>query len=281
MIHKRRIVAGLMAAALFGTTLPALAFAQDEAGTDVWYAPEGVEWVLEGYLEDGSSRELTSESPDPATVTLLLQDGMASGTAGCNTYSGAYEIGEGSLTLGEELALTMMMCDEPQMVIEQAYLALLPTVAGWAVDGYALVLTDDEGLEILRYEEAVVELRGSDIAALSEAMADLAAAVTSLEESNAALTNTVAGIDDRVTTAQEDIGAINLRGVRDRVEVLEQQADQARQDITKLRENDKNQSNRIGGIVTRLDAIEASVMDLQEQVAIHFESFPVPSPEPK
>ena len=281
MIHKRRIVAGLMAAALFGTTLPALAFAQDEAGTDVSYAPEGVEWVLEGYLEDGSSRELTSESPDPATVTLLLQDGMASGTAGCNTYSGAYEIGEGSLTLGEELALTMMMCDEPQMVIEQAYLALLPTVAGWAVDGYALVLTDDEGLEILRYEEAVVELRGSDIAALSETMADLAAAVTSLEESNAALTNTVAGIDDRVTTAQEDIGAINLRGVRDRVEVLEQQADQARQDITKLRENDKNQSNRIGGIVTRLDAIEASVMDLQEQVAIHFESFPVPSPEPK
>ena len=281
MIHMRRMVAGLMAAALLGTTLPALAFAQDEAGTDVSFAAEGVEWVLDGYLEDGSFRELTSESPDPVTVTLLLQDGMASGTAGCNTYSGAYEIGEGSLTLGEELALTMMMCDEPQMVIEQAYLALLPTVAGWAVDGYALVLTDDEGLEILRYEEAVVELRGSDIAALSETMADLAAAVTSLEESNAALTNTVAGIDDRVTTAQEDIGAINLRGVRDRVEVLEQQADQARQDITKLRENDKNQSNRIGGIVTRLDAIEASVMDLQEQVAIHFESFPVPSPEPK
>jgi heat shock protein HslJ len=281
MIDKRRTVAGVLAAALFSTALPALAFAQDEAGADAPYAPEGLEWVLEAYLDEGSLRDIASESPPPATVTLRLQDGMASGTAGCNDYSGAYEIGPETLTFADEFALTMMMCDEPLMAVEQAYLALLPTVAGWTVDGYTLTLTDAEGLEILRYEEGVVELRGSDLAALDETIADLTAMVASLEESNAAMAATVGGIDDRLAAVEDNIGAVNVRGVRDRVAVLEDQMVQVQEEITRLRENDRNQGNRIGGQATRLDEVEASLADLQEQVATHFEAFPLPSPEPQ
>jgi len=281
MIDKRRMVAGVLTAALFSTALPALALGQDEAGTDIPYAAEGFEWVLEGYVDDGSFRDIASESPHPAAVSLLLQDGMASGAAGCNDYSGTYEISEDTLTFAEEFALTRMMCDEPQMDIEQAYLALLPTVAGWAVDGYTLSLTDADGLEVLRYEEAVVELHGSDLDALNDVMADLAAMMTSLEESNATLTETVAGIDDRLAAVEESIGNVNVRGVRDRVAALEDEMDQVQEDISRLEENDRNQGNRLGGQATRLDEVEASVTDLQEQVELHFEAFPIPSPEPQ
>lgn len=281
MIDTRRMVAGVLTAALLSTTLPALALAQDEAEPDTPYAPEGLDWELQGYLDEEGWRDLSSEAADLLTATLRLEDGTASGTAGCNDYSGPYEIGEDTLTFGEEIALTMMMCDEPQMALEQTYLALLPTVAGWAVEDYSLTLTDTEGLEILRYEEAVVELRGSDLAALGDALTDLTAMVTSLEESNAALAESVAGIDDRLAAVEENIGAVNVRSVRDRVVALEDAMTQVQEDIAQLQENDRNQGNRIGGQATRLDEVEASLADLQEQVALHFEAFPLPSPEPQ
>jgi heat shock protein HslJ len=281
MIDKRRMVAGLLTAALLSTTLPALAFAQEETEADGPYAPEGLDWVLESYLLDGSMRDIASEAADLPAVTLRLEDGTANGTAGCNDYSGAYEIGDDTLSFTGELALTRMMCEEPVMALEQTYLALLPTVAGWAVDDYTLTLTDADGLEVLRYGEAVVELRGSDLAALDDALAELAAMVTSLEASNAALTETVAGIDGRLAAVEDNIGAVNVRGVRDRVAALEDEMTQVQEDIAGLRENDRNQGNRIGGQAARLDEVEASLADLEEQVGLHFDAFPLPSPEPQ
>jgi heat shock protein HslJ len=45
-----------------------------------------------------------------------------------------------------------MACPPAQMLVEQAYLARLPKVAGFSIDGNELTLTDDQGETILRYE---------------------------------------------------------------------------------------------------------------------------------
>lgn len=273
MIEKRRLLAGALTAALLTTALPGLALAQDPAEDDATYAAEGVEWVLSGYMEDDALRELASEDPVPATVTLTLEDGTASGSAGCNEYTGSYEITEDTLTFGDDIALTMMFCEGPQADVEQAYLALLPEVAGWAVDDYTLSLSDDEDTEILRYDEAIVELRGSDLAALDEALASLDEAVASLEESNSALGDTVARIDGRLAAVEESVGGVNVRGVRDRVRALEDEMGQVQQDITRLQEQQRNMGNRLGGQ-------ESRIAEVEDQVATHFEAYPVPVPSP-
>jgi len=267
MIDKRRMVAGMLTAALFTTALPGLAFAQDEAEADAVFAAEGLEWLLQGYAAD----DIWNEVPVPVEVSLLLQDGTASGNAGCNDYTGSYEITEDTLIFGEEFAVTMMFCEGPGGEIEQSYLATLPTVAGWSVDGYTLQLSDVEGTDVLQYEEAVVELRGSDLAQLNGTLTDLTDAVISLD-------GAVSLIDARLIAVEENIGQVNIKGVRDRVKVLEDQMTQVQKDMAKVQDQQKNMGNRLGGQDTRIAATEADIDALEEQVGVHFEAYPVPEP---
>ena len=72
---------------------------------------EGVEWLLDGALEG-------------TTLTLLFEAGTASGTAGCNTYSGWYETDAEQLTV----AITSIgydVCDEETMGQETDFLLAL------------------------------------------------------------------------------------------------------------------------------------------------------------
>ena len=67
------------------------------------------------------------EVPDELMVTLLLDAGEASGSAGCNAYFGGYEITAESLAFGP-LGSTLALCEPPEQDVEDAYLALLPDV---------------------------------------------------------------------------------------------------------------------------------------------------------
>ena len=84
----------------------------------------------------GTSWALTSmdDQPVPAdvVVTLAFAAGTASGSSGCNTYSGPYTVDGQSLDFGA-LASTRMACAGAAMAIEQAYLAALDGVTTWAV----------------------------------------------------------------------------------------------------------------------------------------------------
>ncbi len=101
----------------------------------------------------------------------------------------------------------------------------------------------------------------------------LDAAVASLEESNAALTDTVADIDSQLSAVEGNVGGVNIKGVRDRVETLEGEMDKVQGDVAKLQDQQKNMSNRLGGQETR-------ITDVEDQVTIHFETYPVPVPSP-
>jgi heat shock protein HslJ len=60
----------------------------------------------------------------PKPLTLRFEGGRASGSAGCNSFSGSYQASEGRLEFGP-LATTRMACTPDIMEQEQRFLAIL------------------------------------------------------------------------------------------------------------------------------------------------------------
>jgi heat shock protein HslJ len=110
---------------------------------------EGTEWVLDTV----AAGDAVSSALAGTEVTLTLEGGAASGTAGCNRFSGGYTLDGGSLSFGP-LATTKMACPDDVMDQEQAVLAALEGVAGWAVEGDRLSLADADGGLLLGYTGA-------------------------------------------------------------------------------------------------------------------------------
>ena len=102
--------------------------------------PEAIEWTLDG----------------GAGQTLLLDDGHASGSGGCNRFFGRYELADGRLAV-EPLGSTRMACGPEVMQAESSYLDALTRVASAAIEAGELVLADDAGVELLRF---TAETRG-------------------------------------------------------------------------------------------------------------------------
>jgi len=75
---------------------------------------KGTTWIVIR-LEDGSGE--LSPVIDDTTLTMLYDGERVSGTAGCNNYFGAASIGE-KVEFGQ-LGSTMMMCQEPEGLMEQ------------------------------------------------------------------------------------------------------------------------------------------------------------------
>jgi heat shock protein HslJ len=98
---------------------------------------EGVDWIL----DEASLGMLGGGAPvEGAVVSLRLEDGVASGSAGCNSYTGSYTV-DGTAIAFAGFAQTQMACDEPLMALDQAYLGALGSVDAFQTSGDALVLT--------------------------------------------------------------------------------------------------------------------------------------------
>ncbi|MBK8988343.1 MAG: META domain-containing protein [Chloroflexi bacterium] len=67
---------------------------------------------------------------DGTTLTAVFGDSEVSGSAGCNTYTGPLNPVNDFFTVGP-IASTLMLCDEPIMQQEQAYLAALQALTGY------------------------------------------------------------------------------------------------------------------------------------------------------
>ena len=100
-------------------------------------------WVLEAWNDP-------SAVPNDG-ITLQLADGLVSGKAACNNYSGPVMMDNGNFSVGN-LAVTRMAClDAGLAAAEDTYLRLLGEVTGWFSDGTSLVLTTN-GAETLRFK---------------------------------------------------------------------------------------------------------------------------------
>ena len=107
---------------------------------------EGTGWALQQLAVDATLTDV----PSDVAATLFLQDGQASGAAGCNTFAGDYTIDADALTFGPMMS-TMMICEGEKASTEAAYLAGFPLVASYSVDGDALSLLDGSGDPVVTF----------------------------------------------------------------------------------------------------------------------------------
>jgi heat shock protein HslJ len=104
----------------------------------------GTTWRLVAF--DGVA---TAPALDGVEVTLEFHqdaggDLRMGGASGCNRYTAGATVSGDTLTLSA-IAGTRMMCPDPQMAVEDAYLQALGTVSRYEKHGDQLVLIYDDG----------------------------------------------------------------------------------------------------------------------------------------
>ena len=112
----------------------------------------GTIWYMETYHD--SQGNLVPFLSGSVITAKFGQDGTLSGSSGCNTYSGSYQLDGDQLQIGP-LASTMMACLEPAGLMDQetAYLQVLSTAASFRLADGKLELLDDAGQVILVYSD--------------------------------------------------------------------------------------------------------------------------------
>ncbi|MFH1568569.1 MAG: META domain-containing protein, partial [Gemmatimonadota bacterium] len=109
-------------------------------------------WVAR-YFESGGGAEAVS---DGVKITLSFgRDGRASGSAGCNQFSGRYRADDAGHLVVRDIAITEMYCQVPEvMEWENRFTALLGRADGFAVQGERLVLhAGDQALHLSASDE--------------------------------------------------------------------------------------------------------------------------------
>jgi heat shock protein HslJ len=204
-VIRQRIIGAVIVASLVAA-VPATAGAQD----DPLVTPEGIDWMLTSY-QDEETAEVVS-LPIDSEASLRLQDGLASGSGGCNQFSGSYELDGSTLQFSEELAVNLMLCEEDVMMAEDAYLAALGRVEGWSMDGGTLRLSDDFGNVVLTFEVP-------DILWTSGQLAGLLLTLESLQTE-------VDRLSQELVTLRSDMEAQNITRLRERIRTLESENSQ-------------------------------------------------------
>ena len=99
----------------------------------------GTQWQLTAY-NNGKGGVVSTVSGSQVTA-LFSEDGKLTGSAGCNTYTAAYKATGDKIQISQA-ASTLMMCAEPQGVMEQetAYLQAIGKAATYQIEGDQLTL---------------------------------------------------------------------------------------------------------------------------------------------
>lgn len=108
---------------------------------------EGTRWNLDSHVD----KEGTLVNILPNTeITIQFQDGTVTGSAGCNSYTGAYGI-NGNTIMIDPLAVTEMYCAEPEGIMEQEYdyLTALGSVTSFKVKGSTMEMANAEEKVVL------------------------------------------------------------------------------------------------------------------------------------
>jgi heat shock protein HslJ len=102
----------------------------------------GTEWRLQAFSIGADAQPLATGT----SITLTFgEDGMVSGSAGCNTYTGPYTFNGTALSIAE-LAQTRMACEEPILTQETNFINALRSARHAVVDGDLLYIVHDDGI---------------------------------------------------------------------------------------------------------------------------------------
>ena len=92
-----------------------------------------------------------TDLPAGAGITLIVTGDRVSGSGGCNDYGGTYRV-DGQRLQIDEVASTLIGCQEPVASREQAFYAALPLATSWEIADGRLILRDADGTDRLVFE---------------------------------------------------------------------------------------------------------------------------------
>lgn len=123
-----------------------------DATVEVITPLEETEWHLVSLR--GEEVVLSEESRGTPYIAFYAEESRVSGNAGCNQFSGGYELGEaGGLSFGN-IAATKMMCAD--MSVEDRFMGIMQDVAGFTITGDRLILMSRTGERLAEFEVASV-----------------------------------------------------------------------------------------------------------------------------
>jgi heat shock protein HslJ len=108
----------------------------------------GVTWVAT--MVNNGREAVVGVLADTMITAVFNTEGKVGGSAGCNRYFAGYTV-EGASIAIEPPVSTRKMCAEAIMQQEQAYLAALPTVATFVIQGDELELRTADGALVASY----------------------------------------------------------------------------------------------------------------------------------
>ena len=138
---KKSIVRLLVVGLALATVVPAAFAAPGHADS-----LSGTSWQLLSY----GAGDAPTLALDGSSVTLqFTTDGKLAGNAGCNNYSGSYNVDNGALTVSPIVSTRRACVDGPTTQQESAYLALLQAAKSYTLDGGTLIITTTDGQQIV------------------------------------------------------------------------------------------------------------------------------------
>lgn len=118
---------------------------------------EGAVWRLQDLPGPQSAALAQLKRP----VTVRLESGRLTGFAGCNNFTGSYQLDGDRVTIGP-VASTQMACPEPGSSVENAFHAALAGTLRYVVDGDSLTATAASGATLRFTREPPPQLAGVD-----------------------------------------------------------------------------------------------------------------------
>ncbi|MFC2046971.1 YbaY family lipoprotein [Chloroflexota bacterium] len=108
---------------------------------------EDTTWLLESYGEKGNLQVVLEGTE--ITAEFESAEGKLSGSGGCNSYFGGYEINKNELTINPPIGSTMMACAGPIMDQEEEYLKLLKATETFQIQNIKLVISCSGNKELV------------------------------------------------------------------------------------------------------------------------------------
>ncbi len=128
-----------------GTEQPTTEPAGDEPGPT---ALVDTFWELESFEEQGE----VTPALEGAPVTLEFgEEGLAGGSAGCNSFGGQVAVGEGTISFSEVVSTLMACTDEGVMEQETRFLQALEGAAEYELSGDNLQIFYNDGEGVLNF----------------------------------------------------------------------------------------------------------------------------------
>lgn len=107
---------------------------------------EPQESITENQLAGTSWQLMTMDGAEVMDgMTLEFTDDAISGVDGCNNFSGGYTLSDGTLSIGEEIATTLMACPDVDAAMSAQYLAALSSANTFTLEDDTLTIQTTEG----------------------------------------------------------------------------------------------------------------------------------------